>query len=628
MLVNRPSPAGSAKSMAIGLATVSMGRSAGTVRGALDACEFQMEDGLNTNVEPSPNAPKASTPSAGSAAADQGGTNTGDGPKVLVIGLDGATFDVLKPLMAEGRLPRLASAVESGSSGILHSTTPPITPAAWTSFLTGKQPSGHGILDFERYDVRTNKLLMNSTRCLDGVSNIWRILGDRGLRVGSVNVPMTYPAVAVNGFMISGFETPGPDKDDFVYPRDLRGPILERWSDPTLRTNWRRKTLGGDALFRRNVDYMSASFDQGAAMTRFCGDRFGWDVLMVVFKLVDNLQHKTWRYIDPRWSDRNAHRREIVNGCFERMDRAVGDLLDYAKSHGAVVLMVSDHGHGSLDGKVQPNLLLKNWGYLKLTGGGAQGATRAKYLWDRFRGRTKKFARAGDVLHDLAVDFSRTRACVMHAGMAGFLYINLEGRQPDGIVPPGEYEKLRDELVARFLSVDCEAVDPSGRKVQLFKAVHKPEELYDCSREGREWMPDLILTPHDGLAAVRKIRGSGPVQWLRESRIEGTHRSEGIFIATGPGIRHDETVDAHIVDCAPTILTLMNVPVPEDMHGRVITEIFDTPPQIATQKVATQKAAASPSALASDGDGGAEEGYSEEDLAKITERLSDLGYLE
>ena len=104
--------------------------------------------------------------------------------RLLIIGLDGATFDVLNPLMAAGRMPRLQEAVASGTSGILRSTVPPITPAAWTTFLTGKQPGSHGIIDFERYDIHTNQLRLNSTRCLDHVRTIWQVLGDHGFRVG------------------------------------------------------------------------------------------------------------------------------------------------------------------------------------------------------------------------------------------------------------------------------------------------------------------------------------------------------------------------------------------------------------------------------------------------------------
>ena len=536
--------------------------------------------------------------------------------RVLIIGLDGATFDVLDPLMAEGRMPRLKQAVASGVAGVLHSTTPPITPAAWTTFLTGKQPGTHGIIDFERYDIPTDKLVMNSTRCLDHVRNLWQILSDKGFKVGSINVPMTFPPVPVNGFTVSGFETPGPDSD-FVYPKSLRREILARWPDPTLRKNWRRRALGGTELFEKNVAYMSRSFHQGAEMTMALGDKMGWDVLMVVFKLVDNLQHKAWKYIDPRWCDRHPVRRDIAKACFTEADRAVGSLLDYAADHDATVLIVSDHGHGSLEGKIQPNRLLAQWGYLKLHGGGSQGVTRGRGVLDRLFGR-KKVKRVDSISRDLAVDFSKTRACVMHAGMAGFLYLNLAGRRQAGIVPQEEYETLRDELRDRFLGAECRVTDPTGRIIQLFTAVHKPEELYGCSRDDQPWMPDLILIPHEGLAVIRKIRGRRPARWLRYGRIEGTHRSNGIFVAAGPGIAQGRKISCHLVDCAPTVLALLGLRIPEDMEGRVVNEIFERPP-IVEREIA-------PTAVSPSSD--EQEVYSEVELDQITERLSDLGYLE
>lgn len=537
--------------------------------------------------------------------------------RLLIIGLDGATFDVLDPLMAEGRLPRLKQLMDAGASGPLCSTVPPITPAAWTTFLTGKTPGRHGIIDFERYDPLTNRLSFNSTYCLRQVRNLWHILGERGLKIGSVNVPMTFPAFPVNGFLVSGFETPGANSE-FVFPPDLKEEILARWPDPTLRSKWRRKAFGGDALFAQNLDYMSRSFHQGTSMTTHLGDRFGWDVLMVVFKLVDNLQHKTWKYIDPRLANRNPVRRDMVKQCFAECDRAVGDLVDYAQQHDAAVMVVSDHGHGSLEGKVQPNRLLLEWGYLTLGGAGARGGTRGQHLWNRLWGRNKKFARNGDILHDLAVDFSRTRACVMHAGMAGFLYINLHGRQPCGIVLPNEYESLRDELRDRFLGTECQTVDPSGRRIPMFTAVHKPEELYGCAREQQPWMPDLILIPYESLAVIRKIRGRAPVQWLPYRKIEGTHRPDGIFMAAGTEIKPTRIGGANIVDCAPTILALLGFRIPGDMEGRVLLDMFASPPVV--QRSALASAVSAPLAPA--------EAFSDDDLEKVTERLKSLGYLE
>jgi len=541
--------------------------------------------------------------------------------RVLIIGLDGATFDVLNPMMEAGRMPRLAEAVKSGAAGVLHSTVPPITPAAWTTFLTGKQPGSHGIIDFERYDALSNKLDFNSTRCLDHVRNLWQLLSARGLRVGSINVPMTYPPIKVNGFMISGFETPGP-QSEFAYPPELKPRILERWPDPTLRTKWRRKTFGGDALFAANIDYMTRSFHQGTEMTKWCGQEYGWDVLMVVLKLVDNLQHKAWKYLDPRWSERNPRRRDLARQAFSELDVAVGELLNYAAANEAAVLMVSDHGHGSLEGKVQPNLLLQRWGYLALRGWGAQTGTRLRYYWDRLRGRTGKFARAGDVLHDLPVDFSRTRACVMHAGMAGFVYLNLKGRQPEGTVEPDDYEALRDELRARFLGPDCRVRAPDGRRIGLFTAAHKPEELYGCTRAEQPWLPDLMLIPARELAAVRKIRGSKPVRWLPYRKLEGTHRPEGILIACGSGVARGKQVEAQIADCAPTILALLGLRVPSDMEGKVVADLFAEAPAVEFEQPGAERAAAQVEPADAD------EAYSDAELEAVKARLSDLGYLE
>lgn len=540
--------------------------------------------------------------------------------RILIVGLDGVTWDVLGPLMAEGRMPRLREMCERGFSGTLRSTTPPITPAAWTTFLTGTQPGKHGIIDFERYDVHTNKLAFNSTRCLDHVRNLWRILGDRGLKVGSVNVPMTFPAVPVNGFLVSGFETPGVNSQ-FVFPPELKTELVERWPDPTLRAKWKRSAVRGNATFSENLEYISRSFQQGADMTQWLADRYGWDVLMVVFKLTDNLQHKTWKYIDARWRDRDPNRRDAVKGCFAEADRALGQLLDFANQHDAVTMVVSDHGHGSLEGKIHVNRLLADWGYLSLEGSAAQGTTRIRHVWDRLRGRTRKFAREGDIADDLAVNFAQTRACVMHAGMAGFLYLNLKGRQPCGIVESHEYESLRDELRDRLMSAECATKCPNGNPIRLFPEVHKPEELYQCSRHDQPWMPDLILIPHESLAVVRKIRGSRVVKWLEEDRIEGTHRPNGIIAAMGPGVSEGVRANAQIADCAPTILTLLDLPVPRDMDGRVLSELFQTMPTVQFEDAQTSRSTEQSGAVES-------QVYSEEQLQLLTDRLSDLGYLE
>lgn len=566
-----------------------------------------------------------SPPSAASSAASAQDTPSAQGrsqptralpavaKRVLVIGLDGATFDILNPMMQSGRMPNLKSLIDEGAAGTLLSTVPPITPAAWTTFMTGKGPGRHGIVDFEKYDVKTNQLSFNSTFEIRE-KTIWEILGEKGFRVGSISLPMTYPPRPVNGFMISGFETPSTDSE-FTYPAELKRAILEKWPDYSYRSDWQRKPLGGNELFKRNINHISQSFHQGAELARFCGDRYQWDVMMVLYKLVDNLQHKTWKYLDPKTAHRYPAKARMSADCFAELDKALGSLIAYARENEASILVMSDHGHGSLDGKAQPNRLLEQWGYLTIRSQMTQAKRRVAHIANRLAGRTlKRFDANIGVEKEIDLDWSRTQACVVHAGMCGFLYLNLKGRQPNGIVDPEDYERVRDELKERFLSVKTRR--PSGEEMQVFTEVHKAEELYNCSREEHPSMPDLMLVPHPGLAVVRKMRGSASVRWCSQRKLEGTHRMEGVLIANGPGIRAGATVQGEIADIAPTLLAAVGLRVPADMEGKVLTDLFD-------QKIEIEYEPPQKSEMAE-----AEEVYTDEEKEALTRRLADLGYLE
>jgi predicted AlkP superfamily phosphohydrolase/phosphomutase len=533
--------------------------------------------------------------------------------RVLMIGLDGATFDVLGPMMNEGVMPNLAAMVADGVSGTLESTRPPITPAAWTTFMTGKGPGKHGIIDFLRYDPATNRLTFNNNQKISQ-KTIWQILSDKSYRVGSINVPMTFPPEPVNGFMISGFDT--PSGQDFTYPKELQAEILAKHPDYTHEKKWERKALGGDRLFARNLEYISQSFDRGYELARFCGGKYGWDVMMVLFKLVDNLQHKAWRYLDPRTKNSNHTRAQLTRECFGRLDVVLGKLQRLASEQGATVLIMSDHGHGSLDGKAQPNLLLSEWGYLSLRNNLARAKTRGAVWWRRLT-RAKNGSPAGqlnDLDHDLAVDWAGTRACVLHAGIYGFLYINLKGRQPLGIVDPAEYESLREEIRQRLLAAQC--VDRDGRKMQVFNDVYLTEELYGCSRFDYPWMPDLLLAPADGLAVIKKIRGREPVRWVPLDRLEGTHRLDGIFVAHGPSIAAGKTIRAHIADIAPTLLAGLGERVPKDMDGRVLSRIFVQPLAVEYEPPQERKVEELEPTL------------TQRQMQEVASRLGDLGYLD
>ncbi|MBX3395971.1 MAG: alkaline phosphatase family protein [Phycisphaerae bacterium] len=535
--------------------------------------------------------------------------------RLLLIGLDGATFDVLGPLMDRGLMPELKDLVDRGVSGPLESTRPPITPAAWTTFMTGKGPGKHGIIDFLRYDPTTNRLSFNNnTKISTKAKTIWQILSDKHYRVGSINVPMTFPPEPVNGFMISGFDTP-PGKD-FTYPKALQKEILAKYPDYTHEKKWERKATGGEDLFRKNIEYIMQSFDRGHDLARFCGDKYGWDVMMVLYKFVDNLQHKAWRHIDERTRHENPVRAKLVEQCWTHLDSVIGKLKALAAEQNADIIVMSDHGHGSLDGKVQPNLLLKRWGYLSLRSPLAQLRIRASTLWRRLTnpGFAASIGQSSHLDQDLAIDWPRTQACVLHAGVYGFLYLNLKGRQPQGIVEPRDFNRIRAEIREKLLAAKCK--DRDGKEMNIFSDVFVTEDHYNCDRAAHPWMPDLLLAPADGLAAVKKIRGNAPVRWVPFNRLEGTHRLDGVFIAQGAAVKSGITLRAHIADLAPTILAGLGEPVPKDMDGKVLRSIFTSAVDVAYEPPTERKVdEASPM-------------LSEQQMQEVATRLSDLGYLD
>ncbi len=532
--------------------------------------------------------------------------------RILIIGLDGATFDVLGPMMDEGLMPNLKGLIETGASGILNSTSPPITPAAWTTFMTGRGPGKHGVIDFEHYDPATNTLSFNSTFEIKE-KTIWKILSERNFRIGSIHLPMTYPPQPVNGFIVSGFETPSINAE-FTYPKALKEVILREIPDYTYSTNWQRGILGGRSKFSENLEYFKKSFRQGVRLAKIGIDEYHPDVMMVLFKLVDNIQHKCWKFLTEEGAKKYPTQRRMVNSCFKELDEALGSLVNLAHENQATLLIMSDHGHGSLDGRAQPNLTLKKWGYLNFTSSVSQAQTRLKHLISRMtKKKSSRFSKPNSGIEsDLAIDWDTTRACVMHAGMYGFLYINLKGRQPRGVVEVEDYEKMRDELIEKFMNVRDEKFNE-----KVFTNIVKPEELYNCTRDDNPNLPDLMLIPKPGLAVIRKIRGNKSVLWALDGRLGGTHRIEGIFVANGPSIKPGVKVNAKIADITPTLLAMMDIPVPADMEGKPLVDVFEPALECTYEPPKEYEAEKAP-----------EEVFTEEDQRLLTERLSDLGYLE
>lgn len=519
--------------------------------------------------------------------------------RVLIIGLDGATPQLVFPWAKEGKLPNLSKLIENGTSGNLRSTIPPMTAPAWTSFMTGKNPGKHGIYHFIEYQHKTYDYRIISSRDIKS-KTLWGILSVSGKKVGVMQVPITFPPENVNGFVVSeGLTTPGQDSN-FTHPKELKEELQHDFKFKLTTTE--KYYEGNEDAF---IDDLSSVEERKAKATLHLMKKYDWDFFAVVYANIDAMQHFFWKYMDathPGYNPEEAKKYgDAILNFYQKLDGIVGDMLKIVDEDTTVIVM-SDHGFGPLYKELHLNKWLKDRGLLKLK---EKKDTSAVRYWLSRSGLTREMMymllvkcgleKLTNIMPDKLkksmpshytpseVDWQRTRAYSL--ATHGMMYINLKGRNPDGIVEPGEeYEKLRDYIIKELLRLK----DPETGK-NIVDAVFKSNELY--YGQGINKAPDLFvltdMTYHnigrldDNLIKpawkLDEADSSGKLSLLNKQRSlgSGNHRINGILVMKGKNIKKNTKIEnAEIVDIAPTVLHLMGVHVPEDMDGKVLKDII------------------------------------------------------
>ncbi len=556
--------------------------------------------------------------------------------RVIVVGLDGATWNLLDPLLAQNQLPVLAQLLENGARANLRSCIQPSSEQAWSAFATGKQNGKFGLYGF--YQRAANSYALEYINASHRrAPTLWRLLSDRGKRCLVVNVPLTWPVEPVNGALISGLMTPGLNSQ-FTFPSALRVELLKELGEYIIDVDIERGEsdirLLGDLVIR--VKRMS---ELQTRATQWLLQKYpDWDFAMLVHRTPDILCHKFWRYQDPAHPLYNAREAEqwgrVIADAFRYLDAQLGELLDAVVDERTSVIVLSDHGFGPLTHAVYLNKYFAQrglLGYREQSRGGLGSALRAGVRqlnnpivnWAKQRAFELLPQLKGNLHYSMAygnIDWGHT--CAFAVGTMGNIYLNVRGREPQGIVEPANYEGTRDEVIAALKALaDVETGKP------IFDAIYRREEIYQGP--ALDQAPDvigLIDGPYHIAAVDWRAQNvaRGVIEKVERgllfvSDTSGQHRMDGILAAAGAGIEPGAQFGRppQLIDIAPTILQLLGEPVPEDMDGRVLSEM------LTEARGVEFSAASNPENSTADDNGG----FTAEEAKLIEERLAGLGYL-
>jgi predicted AlkP superfamily phosphohydrolase/phosphomutase len=538
--------------------------------------------------------------------------------RVLALGLDGADYELTTSLMAEGRLPTLSRLAREGTYGPLRSTLPAFTPTAWSSFLTGLNPAGHGIFNFASNPNR-GRQRVESAASRAGTP-LWELLAAGGMRSAFVGVPFTYPAEPIEGIVVTGYG--GPERPQIV-PDSARERILAAYPDLVTAHHPMAKRWWED--FPAYTNLLLEHVDQIAGVCRLAFElEPDLSLLCVDFMSSDHVGHLGYSRIDPNHPAHDAaNPGDEVIRVYERVDAACGELIETARERYGeepTVLLFSDHGMKPIYWMFHLNRWLEEAGHLRFRRRSLQPLKRGRldYLSkvdQRLARTTKGYARALDLLPFLPrpgedrlfgdIDFGSTRAYGYASG--GQVYLG----ETTGAVRDRRYADLLAEELAQIPHPD------TGEPA--FEVLRK-EDLYHGPYVERA--PEFILLGRDERICVEASRRRWTRAFERHERLDpqisygysGHHGVTGILAAAGPGIRlADVPAGAEITQLPATILHLLGLGA-DGLDGLPIHDLLEAADRPVRAVGAAGRSASEGSV------------YSDEEEAALVERLRDLGY--
>jgi len=503
--------------------------------------------------------------------------------KVIVIGLDGGTWNIIKPLIKTGKLPTIAKLMKNGCYGNLESSIPPITFPAWKCYSTGKNPGKLGVYHFCNVDIKKRKVIMNSSLSFKS-KELWDYLSENNISCGVLDMPTTYPPKEINGFMVSH----NPLSSDFTYPKNLADELIEKLGYKPI-PDYFSVVEDKDLIIASNKEIIKQRFDTAKYLLSIFNPQF----FHITIFHIDTIQHYFWKDME----ENNPKYGKVIEEFWITIDNGIKSLLDDFCDERTYVFLMSDHGFTSLKSEFNIAQWLISKKYLFLTRKSIifdilskLGISSDKILsviiklkiysllrrivplslqqkiGDSIPGKKGKIT---DVGMETLIDWKRSKVIPICG-----IYINTN------IIPQNseDYEKLRDRLITEMENI----TSPTGDRA--FIRIYKREEVYNG--EFVDSAPDIVTLNNCFLTTNLSAE-----MWdVSRSRWSGDHELNGIFLAYGPNIKKGcEIQGARIYDIAPTILHIFGIPIPKDMDGKVLKEIFEEDSKILKKEITYQE---------------------------------------
>lgn len=530
---------------------------------------------------------------------------------ILLVGWDGAPHHLISELLDDGELPTLQNIADEGYYGPLETVPYVMSSCAWSTFLTGKNAGKHGIYDFYANDFREDSYFREP---IDATSrdapDIGEVLNNHGRTIGQLNVPMTYPTRDIKDFAVTGMLSPGIDAPEFTTPEDFLDDY-EHLDGYKIDVG-----EGKDADRETFLNAIQETVDNRMRLVRYSLGKEHPDVFFVVFTSPDRLSHYYYHFFDEDHPFRKNETDEdlkkyadVLPDLYRDLDEKLAEIIDLFEAEydtDPTVGVVSDHGMTSLERIFHVNKWLSQNGYLTFKDG--FDATVDEDTEEKLDDRVEYIFGK--------VDWSETVAYSM--GKRGAIYVNLEGREPKGSVPPEEYEDVVESLAA-----DLQHVEDPELGENVVQGVHRREELFHGNHIDRA--PDLLLTMDDGYFPFGyAFELDSPElfstnDWEDMPFVTGIEGTDGIICIAGDGIDSAASdVDIGLQDVFPLLLHYLGHPVSEDIDGDVPTDLLTD--QYLGEGV--RYTAETERATADE-----ETDKDEEDQQSVKDRLEDLGYL-